>query len=350
MFFEKEQKDKVLEIVTQRVKRTFDLKETFQIVAKEIQDLLKCDRLFIYRWKSEPDERIIAESVKEGSASIFDSYFDDPSFNKDYFNTYIQGDIFKFNNLEREDIDVKSELALPILVNDMDSENLFKKNLWGVLVVHQCGNTREWSEEEIKLLQQVCEYLNFAIQQIEIYQQFRSLNNQLRQLTIIDPITRLADRHAFEDCLNFEWQRLIREQHPLSLVWGEIDDFQIYQDTYGKTAKDSCLQLVADALRELTQRPSDLPARYSEEEFVLLLPNTDLRGAAFVAEKIRQEVAQLEMPHAPAAANKYITISFGVATTIPQRQYSSEQIILAAKKALEEAKILGSDRVVLASE
>jgi diguanylate cyclase (GGDEF)-like protein len=350
MSFQKEQNNKILEMLSQKVKKTFELKETFEIVAQEIQGVLKCDRLFIYRWQEEADDRIVAESLGENIASIFDSYFEDISFDQSYLPRYLQGEIFNFNNLARDGIDFKSELALPILVNDMESENLFQKKLWGILAVHQCRDEREWTEGEIDLLKQVCEYLDFAIQQIEIYQQFKELNKQLQQLTIVDPTTKLANRHSFEDCLNFEWQRLIREQHPLSLIWGRIDEFELYQDTYGKIAKDSCLQLVADALRELAQRPSDLASRYSEEEFAILLPNTDLGGAAFVAEKIRCAVADMEIPHAPSATNQHITISFGVATTIPQREHSPEQLVEAAKNALEEAKILGSDRVVIASE
>ena len=142
---------------------------------------------------------------------------------------------------------------------------------------------------------------------------------------------------------------MAREQQPLSLILCDVDYFKRYNDTYGHLAGDTCLQRVAGAISRGVKRPADLVARYGGEEFAVVLPNTNALGAVQVAELVRHELNQLMIPHAASAVSKYVSLSLGVSSTIPTQEFSLEQLIAAADKALYEAKEQGRNRVVVKS-
>ena len=111
--------------------------------------------------------------------------------------------------------------------------------------------------------------------------------------------------------------------HPLrSLILCDIEFFKAYNDTYGHQAGDGCLQQVAAAVRAAAKRSTDLVARYGGEEFAVILPNTNTTGAVQVAELLRQEIHQLMIPHSASSVSEYITLSLGVASTIPNLEFS----------------------------
>ena len=174
-------------------------------------------------------------------------------------------------------------------------------------------------------------------------------NQQLQRLVSIDGLTQIANRRRFDEYLAIEWLRMAREQQPLSLILCDVDYFKRYNDTYGHIAGDTCLQWVAGAISRGVKRPADLVARYGGEEFAVVLPNTNALGAVQVAELVRHELNQLMIPHAASAVSEYVSLSLGVSSTIPTQEFSLEQLIAAADKALYEAKEQGRNRVVVKS-
>lgn len=184
---------------------------------------------------------------------------------------------------------------------------------------------------------------------IVIYKQatLQIANKQLQHLAAIDGLTQVANRRSFDQYLAIEWLRMAREQQPISLIMCDIDYFKSYNDTYGHPAGDSCLQLVAGAISRGLKRPADLATRYGGEEFALILPNTDALGAVQVAEMVHQEIQKLLIPHAASAVSEYITLSLGVASTIPSQGFSIEELIATADAALYEAKKQGRNRFIV---
>ncbi|GET35891.1 diguanylate cyclase with PAS/PAC and GAF sensors [Microseira wollei NIES-4236] len=221
------------------------------------------------------------------------------------------------------------------------------ESLWGLLVAQHCANPRQWQVLEIDLLQQLAMSVGIAIQQSELYQQLQTANLELQRQASLDGLTQLANRRRFDEYLNIEWLRHKREQLPLSLILFDADYFKLYNDTYGHLAGDDCLRQMAVAIAAVGRRPADLVARYGGEEFAVVLPNTDSTGAMHIASTIRQAVRQLAIPHSKSSVSDRVTVSLGVASVVPTKTLSSQDLLNAAERALYTAKQQGRDRYCL---
>ena len=187
------------------------------------------------------------------------------------------------------------------------------------------------------------------INQSHLYQQLEETNHALERLASLDSLTQIYNRRRFDEFIEIEWQRMMREQKPLSVILCDLDFFKAYNDIYGHQAGDKCLRQVALALKNSAQRSSDLVARYGGEEFAVVLPNTDGPNAVKVADKIRTKVKQLEIEHQGSSIDSALTISLGVSSIIPSLQTSWKLMLGDADKALYEAKAKGKNRVVFQS-
>ncbi|WP_138503551.1 GGDEF domain-containing protein [Nostoc sp. PA-18-2419] len=184
------------------------------------------------------------------------------------------------------------------------------------------------------------------IQQSQLQQKLEAVNLELLRLVTIDGLTEVANRRGFEEYFSQEWQRMKREQRPLSLILCDVDYFKSYNDTYGHRVGDRCLLKIAQAIKDIVKRPGDLVARYGGEEFAIVLPHTDTQGATYIAEKICDVVRTLAIPHGNSQVSPYVTLSAGFTTEIPQPNSDLEEMIAAADRALYQAKTAGRDRFV----
>ena len=167
----------------------------------------------------------------------------------------------------------------------------------------------------------------------------------LRGLSFLDGLTGIANRRRFDQFLELEWRRSVRNRSQLSLIMIDIDLFKSYNDDRGHAAGDECLKQVAQGMAGMTQRPGDLVARYGGEEFVCVLPETGSDGARAVAERIREKMVELALPHHSSFVAPVVTLSMGVATVQPSEGDDSVSVIEAADRALYEAKRKGRDRI-----
>jgi diguanylate cyclase (GGDEF)-like protein len=170
-----------------------------------------------------------------------------------------------------------------------------------------------------------------------------SMKRELYQLAMTDGLTRVGNRYHFDAYLEAEWQRSIREQQPLSLLLGDIDQFKRFNDACGHSVGDRCLQAVAATLKNVVKRPADLVARYGGEEFAIVLPNTPLSGAAQIANEVQQAIRTLYLSDIPDPDYTHVRLSIGVTSTLPQQHSHCQVLIEAADRALYRAKALGGD-------
>ena len=131
----------------------------------------------------------------------------------------------------------------------------------------------------------------------------------------------------------------------MSLILGDIDNFKLYNDTYGHKKGDDCLVSVAHAIQSSLKRPGDFCARYGGEEFVIILPNTPISGAMAIAESVRANVESLGLKHEKSLPYGYVSISLGVATAIGKENKDHEQLIKRADLALYSSKSKGRNCV-----
>ncbi|MGF6396520.1 two-component system chemotaxis family response regulator WspR [Pseudomonas frederiksbergensis] len=200
---------------------------------------------------------------------------------------------------------------------------------------------RYHSRSYMTLLQRDAAYRALRVSQ----QQLLDTNLVLQRLMNSDGLTGLSNRRHFDEYLELEWRRSLRDQTQLSLLMIDVDYFKSFNDSFGHLEGDEALRKVATAIRDASSRPSDLPARYGGEEFVLVLPNTSPGGARMVAEKLRQTVAGLKIPHIFPTGGSSLTISIGLSTMIPQPGSDCRQLISAADKGLYLAKNNGRNQV-----
>jgi diguanylate cyclase (GGDEF)-like protein len=213
--------------------------------------------------------------------------------------------------------------------------------------------TDERREAQLLLMQSIENLESQVIERTAKLQQsetsLKQANLELEKLVNLDALTQIANRRCFDDRLRFEWERLSREQQPMSLLLLDIDYFKRYNDYYGHQVGDNCLKAIAQTVEQTLYRPADLVARYGGEEFVAILPNTDLDGAIIVAEQIRSAIANLEIPHQNSDISDRVTVSVGITSLIPNPEQKSSTLIQQADVALYGAKQKGRNRAIVFS-
>lgn len=190
------------------------------------------------------------------------------------------------------------------------------------------------------------------LQQVSMFQQLETANQELQRLASLDGLTGLANRRCFDSVLEKEWRRGAREAWDigdapqLSLILCDVDCFKLYNDTYGHQAGDLCLQTVAQVLQRVARRPADLSARYGGEEFTIILPNTNKEGAMFVAQNICSEIRDCAIAHRASPVSDRVTLSLGVTSVVPSTEFLPSLLLATADAALYQAKTSGRDRAV----
>ena len=142
-------------------------------------------------------------------------------------------------------------------------------------------------------------------------------NRRLKHLVGVDALTGIANRRHFDRALEREVRRARRDAQPLSLVFLDLDEFKLFNDSYGHTRGDEVLRKVAQTLDETFRRGGDLVARYGGEEFAVVLPGVDGRRAGLYAERLRRRIWRLAIPYNASQLTDRVTISGGVATVYP---------------------------------
>ena len=170
-------------------------------------------------------------------------------------------------------------------------------------------------------------------------------NDRLTVMASIDMLSGLANRRGFQSRLDFEWKKAQQFNSELSLLMIDVDHFKLYNDTYGHPEGDTCLTRLGEALAGIAAGTMGFAGRYGGEEFCLLLPNTSPQRALEIGEAVRATVQDLGLPHA-TSSHRTVTVSVGVAATLPNDAQSPGELIEAADAALYAAKHRGRNAVV----
>ncbi|HPB83591.1 MAG TPA: diguanylate cyclase DgcA [Spirochaetota bacterium] len=208
-----------------------------------------------------------------------------------------------------------------------------KGKLNGIILLGDRINGEEFKEWEKEYLLNIASLAGIAIQNAYLY-----------EMATTDMMTKLKIHHFFQAALVEERERAGRIGTPLSLIMMDIDHFKVFNDEYGHTCGDMVLVKVARVIQE-SVRQLDIPARYGGEEFAIILPNTELREAMMVANRIRQSVEESVV--VCSGKNLSVTISIGVTQYDKNRDIDNKTLVERADKALYISKAEGRNRVSL---
>ncbi len=196
------EKERLIHQITHHIRETLNLEEVLIKTVAEVKQFLNCDRVLIYRIWDDGTGTAITETVTPEYPIILGQTFPEEVFPQEYHQAYSQGKTRTINNIDQEDVEeclkefikqfgVKAKLVVPILQNEY---------LWGLLIAHQCNNTREWQHWEVDLMKQLALQVAIAIQQSELYEQLQQLNAELelrvQQRTEELAVTNEALRHT----------------------------------------------------------------------------------------------------------------------------------------------------------
>ncbi|AFM39454.1 diguanylate cyclase (GGDEF) domain-containing protein [Desulfosporosinus acidiphilus SJ4] len=188
--------------------------------------------------------------------------------------------------------------------------------------------------------------LKKANQKMSKYQeQLEKDNQKLKLLSTLDEVTGIPNRRSFEETLKREWNRCLREGKPLSLIIVDIDNFKRYNDSYGHLQGDKCLRNVAKFLAGILKRSSDFIGRFGGEEFAAILSNTSYEDALNIANQMKKGIERQKIAHDQSSTIPYITVSLGLATTVPTFESTIVELVSVADKLLYQAKRQGRNQV-----
>lgn len=284
-------------------------------------------------------------------------------------------ELFQFLDLERV---VSEDRTIDLILMD-----IVMPDISGIEAVKRLKKMEEYShtpvimitgETDINSLQEAFEagamdYITKPIHEIELLMRVRSAlalksemdrrlmltkqledaNKKLKQISIIDALTNIANRRQFDEVLNRELKRAKRYKRSISLIMADIDYFKMYNDHYGHLGGDNCLKQVASIISNETQRETDLAARYGGEEFAVILPETDSDGASMLAERIMKKLKKKNIQHEKSPLGSNVTVSFGIASIIPENGTNAKSLIKLADNALYIAKENGRNRIEISN-
>jgi len=175
----------------------------------------------------------------------------------------------------------------------------------------------------------------------------KTLNEKLEALSMTDELTKLNNRRSFLGYINMIWKQSRRLQLPVNALMLDVDYFKKYNDSMGHLQGDRALIAIAQCMKNQIKRDTDFIARFGGEEFVCILPYIEKKDAAKFAIDLVQSVEKMKIYHPMSEISKYITISVGMASIIPNEHNSQTQLLDEADKALYEAKHSGRNRAVI---
>ncbi len=163
---------------------------------------------------------------------------------------------------------------------------------------------------------------------------------KLRKLSYIDPLTEISNRRHFDEYIKLHWERNNFIGETTAVLMIDIDNFKIFNDTYGHQEGDICLKEIASAMNMELNRENDIIFRYGGEEFTVIISNTSEEGCMTIAEKLRTNIENLKIPNRNSLYNEYVTISIGISYHNPSvKQTGWEKTLREADTALYKAKI-----------
>lgn len=347
---QKAERERLVVQIMEHIHESLDLHTILETTVQEVRQLLKADRVLVYRFL--PDWRGVmeVESVVDPWSSALGDVVGDSCFIESFVEKYRQGRVQTITDIYAQAMhpchrdllahyQVRANLVVPIVPEG---------KLWGLLLAHQCDQPRQWQEWEVDLMRQLSTQVAIAIQQAELYEKARKelhdrklVEAELLYQARHDPLTNLPNRWLFEERVN-EAIRLgaNKPDYCYAVLCLDLDRFKNLNDSLGHAIGDLFLQEIAERLHRALS-PQDLVARLGGDEFVVLLDDiANFDQAKTIAEHLRKRLAL------PFEVNQYAlhsTASIGLVMGNGNYQDAAD-LLRDADTAMYRAKAKGKNR------
>lgn len=183
------------------------------------------------------------------------------------------------------------------------------------------------------------------LREILVGEQLAQINRELGAASVLDPLTGLGNRRRLDQFVDALWLARRGKHGPIAFLMIDIDFFKSFNDEYGHQAGDECLKAVAALIRQQLRPGRDIAVRYGGEEFLIVLPDTDLGEAIEIAERIRGAIERRAITRPSVESGNVVTVSIGAAVVSPDDAMTSAPGIAAADTAMYAAKQHGRNCV-----
>ncbi|WP_159788147.1 EAL domain-containing protein [Sodalinema gerasimenkoae] len=211
-------------------------------------------------------------------------------------------------------------------------------SIWGAIVLHQAAVARNWQPKELAWLEKIANLL--LLMELPDY-------SPEEQIFSCDLLTGLPDALSFESRLRYEWGRLINTRLPLTIIVADVDGFRTYCQRHGPETGDRALKTLAEAWRDNLTRRGACLVRWQGDQFLVLLPHLDTTQGRAIAELLRQQARRFIATQLTPTS---LTVSFGVASDLPNPNLEPNSLLETAQIAVRAAKLSGGDLVVIAPD
>ena len=218
-------------------------------------------------------------------------------------------------------------LAIPLMIGN---------ETMGVLNLNESENA-SFVKNSLNNILNMADFISLSIGNAILYE-------QAKKVAVTDALTGIANRSNMEMALTNEFERSKRYNAPLAVIFLDIDNFKVVNDTYGHQKGDEVLVAIASLLQKFC-RTNDVAARYGGEEFLMLLPHSNAQGAFKIAERVREEVMKINFFGNESPFS--VTVSCGVTELNKDFMKDTEQLIAAGDQALYDAKNSGRNKSVI---
>jgi diguanylate cyclase (GGDEF)-like protein/putative nucleotidyltransferase with HDIG domain len=302
----------ILNDIGSSITSVIDMDVLLNLIVKEISKLFEFSSLsvIIFNLDDGKIEHIIQKGELVENLSLKDKYINWIVENKKPF--LYSDTIGKF----------KSFLGIPIIIGN---------KIGGVIILIHLQKPYVYDEHSIKLLSTIGNFIAVALQNAKLF-------SEVTHLTVTDPLTDLFNRRFLEDTLQKEISRAQRFNHPLSILIIDVDNFKLFNDTYGHLFGDQILKTIANLIKN-SCRKTDFVGRYGGDEFAVILPETSLNGAIKTAERIIKNLSKTPF-YSPDGNNIPLKVSIGI-SSYPEDTNDPEKLFSYADTAMYKAKLNG---------
>jgi len=251
--------------------------------------------------------------------------------------------------------DTPDIILLDIVMPEMDGyevckrlkENELTRKIPVIFVTGKTDEEYEFRGLELGAVDYIAKPFSLPIVKARVknHLELKRRGDLLEELAFLDGLTCIHNRRRFDEVLDQEWRRALRDGTWLTVMIIDIDFFKLFNDRHGHAAGDECLRQVAQTLKRSFSRAGDFVARYGGEEFAAVLAGTRLDEAIGCAQKLREDLASMDVKHAGSPVSDRVTVSIGTASVQPCEESSAAEAVKIADEMLYRAKRDGRDRV-----